>query len=278
MRARLTDHDKTFGPVTFGPTGHWRALGLCAESGDDENSGCSLMLYARRWVIRLALPQIVPPYRERIHADWDAATVARLGRDWYWHVDSRQFGFLLSDGYLSLFYGRQSDDSSTERRRGWFLPWTQWRFVRHSFFGLDGEHLRTDRESSSFEVRRAQSEAQTEFRELMLPKAHFEFVDFDGAHITASAYIEEREWRFGTGLFRWLSLFRRPKVRRSLDIWFSAEVGPKKGSWKGGMRGHGIEMLPDELHEAAFRRYCAEHDLRFVGPIELSKSAAEDAA
>ena len=46
------------------------------------------------------------------------------------------------------------------------------------------------------------------------------------------------------------------KIRRSLDLEFSGETGPEKGSWKGGTVGTGIEMLPGELHEAAFRRYC----------------------
>lgn len=108
-----------------------------------------------------------------------------------------------------------------------------------------------------------------------VPKAHFGFEDYDGEMIIASTYIEEMEWKFGTGWFKWLRFFRKSKVRRSLDLHFSAEVGPEKGSWKGGTTGHGIEMLDGELHEQAFRRYCAtEHDarhgkkyrLRFIGP------------
>jgi hypothetical protein len=93
------------------------------------------------------------------------------------------------------------------------------------------------------------------------------FNDFDGEVITATTHIEEREWRFGTGWFAWLSLFRRPRIIRSLDIRFSAEVGPRKGSWKGGTMGHSIEMLPGELHRGAFQRYAAKHNLRNVFPL-----------
>lgn len=57
---------------------------------------------------------------------------------------------------------------------------------------------------------------------------------------------------------KWLSWFRQPKIRRVLDISFSNETGPEKGSWKGGVMGDGIDMLPGELHEAAFRRYCEQ--------------------
>lgn len=82
--------------------------------------------------------------------------------------------------------------------------------------------------------------------------------DHDGERITATTHIEEREWKFGEGWFRWLSLFRRNMVRRSLSISFDKECGPEKGSWKGGTMGTGIDMLPGELHEAAFRRYCEQ--------------------
>ena len=100
--------------------------------------------------------------------------------------------------------------------------------------------------------------------------------DSDGSLVVASTHIEEREWRLGTGLFRWLSWFVKPKIRRSLSIEFSSEVGPEKGSWKGGLMGTGIDMLPGELHEAAFRRYCAQehrskygrYRLTFVGAVE----------
>lgn len=34
--------------------------------------------------------------------------------------------------------------------------------------------------------------------------------------------------------------------------------------WKGGTTGHAINMLSGELHEAAFRRYCAENNMTFV--------------
>ena len=83
-----------------------------------------------------------------------------------------------------------------------------------------------------------------------------EVADYDDEEITATTYTEEREYKKGTSWCKWLSLFIRPKVVRALDISFSAEVGPRKGSWKGGTVGHGIDMLPGENHESAFRRYC----------------------
>src|SRR3546814_14519349 len=66
-----------------------------------------------------------------------------MGRDWYWDISRREYGFTLSDGHLSVPLGRQTMDSSTEQRWGCFLPWTQWRHVRRSFYGLHGEHVAT---------------------------------------------------------------------------------------------------------------------------------------
>mgnify|MGYP001619279555 CR=1 FL=1 len=83
-------------------------------------------------------------------------------------------------------------------------------------------------------------------------------IDHDGERIGVETYVEERERRLGTGWFRWLGFIVPKRCSRSLDIRFKSEVGPEKGSWKGGLIGHGIDMLPGERHEQAFRRYCKE--------------------
>ncbi|WP_244504945.1 hypothetical protein [Pelagibacterium luteolum] len=182
----------------------------------------------------------------------------------YWDVYRREFGFSVSEGFLHVKLGAQTHDSSTTKDWCKHLPWTQWRHVRHSFYGLDGQHVSTIPDTGKgyrldpgrFERERAIADAT--------PVASFAFDDFDGERLSVATKIEEREWRFGSGWFKWLSIFRRPKISRSLDLKFSGETGKRKGSWKGGTMGHSIEMLPGELHEAAFKRYCAKHDMKFV--------------
>lgn len=256
---RLTDNDRHFLCFDLGQRHpDWRPLGVVLDSGDDEHPGCSLLLRAFGWTLRVRLPRVIKPYGiKHIAKSWDAATIERLGRNWYVEVFPREYGFSLNDGFLQVFLGPQTHDSETTK--GWckHLPWTQWRFVRHSWYGFNGEHLRTDPEMATPEERRAQWDSRHAFEKIM-PKVVFEIEDYDGARIRAATHIEEREWRFGTGWFKWLSLFRKPKVSRSLDIEFSNEVGPEKGSWKGGTMGTSINMLPGELHEDAFRRYCQE--------------------
>lgn len=262
--------------VTTSKTRWW---GCWLSSGDDENPHNSLTVIAGRYHVSLRLPRIIPPYREKVVARyWDAATIARLGRDWYWHTDRREFGVSLMDGHLSVRYGRQADDSKTDRQWGCFLPWTQWRFVRFSLYDLAGQHFWT-RLNDRGGVKGWEEQRDAVAR---VPKARFMFDDFDGKRIEATTHIEEREWTLGTGWCSWLRFFTPNKVRRSLDIAFSEEVGPEKGSWKGGTTGHSIDMLPGESHEAAFRRYCEQDHhsksrrfrIRFVARLAVEQDRA----
>lgn len=267
-RCRWTDNDHTFGPFVYGYSNGYRSISLSLSSRGEEDPHSSLSLTVAGHTFALLLPEFaVPAYRRKVYPDWDEATVRRLGRNWYWDIDRRRFGFSYVDGFLMVYRGRSTMDSSTDRTWGKHLPWTQWRHVRHSFYGLKGEHVATIPDTGKpylgdpgrWEHERAIREAT--------PTVSFEFDDYDGERIIAKTKIEEREWHFGAGWFEWLSLFRAPKISRSLDIDFSAETGRRKGSWKGGTVGHAIEMRPGELHEAAFRRYCAEHEMTFAGSV-----------
>lgn len=266
---RLTDDDRTLGPLTWGRAG-WRAFGI-SIAGEDTDYGysCHLGGYAFGWAWRLSLPPLIPPFRRKVIAgSWDAATVARLGRNWYYDSHRREYGFRFSgDGFLQVFLGAQTHDSTTTQDWSWFLPWKQWRHVRHSIYGVDGEHLFDESAYPNWLDFHKAKEA--------VPARSFLLEDYDGVRIVATTRIEEREWRFGDKWCSWLSIFRKPKINRTLDIHFSSEVGPEKGSWKGGTVGTGIDMLPGELHEAAFRRFCeGEHPapqgrryrVKYVGP------------
>lgn len=262
-RRRWGDNDIYFGPLTFARDKHYRPIAIVLSSGEDEYPGASLRFSGGGFTMIVALPSwLVSAEKTRVYPQWDEEVVKRLGRDWYWAITKREYGFSLSDGFLNFSLGRQTMDSSSEQRWGCFLPWTQWRHVRHSLYGLDGSHF-TDVPQprlESWEQRQRVIDA--------CPTVNFAFRDFDGEALTATTRIEEREWRFGTGWFKWLSAFARPKVSRSLDITFSGETGKRKGSWKGGTTGHSIDMRPGELHASAFARYCSEHDMLFLGEAQ----------
>lgn len=270
--ARWGDNDRHFGPLTYGVSDyrHWAVVLTSSGDGQDNDRACQLRINLLSFYLILVLPNIVKPHRTKVYPKWDTATVARLGRDYYWDIDPRSYGFIVNDGHFNIRYGRTGGsacDSNIEQRWSCFLPWTQWRFIRHSFYDLNGLLFWAEVESETRALRKLGGRYDKERRAIvdswtcLCPTAKFMFSDFDGEVIEATTKIEEREWLFGTGWFKWLSLFRLPMVRRSLDIHFSSETGKRKGSWKGGTVGHSIEMLPGELHESAFRRYCTEHGM-----------------
>lgn len=263
-RRRWGDNDIYFGPFTFAFRERWRHTAVVMSSGEEEYPGAYLRFSAFGNTVIMGVPNwLIRPYvswHDLSNADW--AKPGPDGRKGYVEVDRREYGFTLSDGHLSVHLGRQTNDSSTTQDWGCFLPWTQWRHVRHSLYGLDGSLFADLKQGIHWQ---SQERLARDILEEHCPAVSFEFDDFDGERITATTKIGEREWLFGTGYFKWLSLFRRPKVRRSLDIRFSRETGKRKGSWKGGTVGHSIDMQPGELHDAAFRRYCSEHDMTFVG-------------
>lgn len=267
---RWSNRDFHLWPFTWSVSKNSR-FGIMLDSGAREGGGgdCHIRFSAFGYVLICELPQIIPHYVERRSVIYRREEfIARTGRDYYEDVFPREYGFHFFEGAVHVHYGAQTHDSSTTKSSVYFLPWKAWRHVRQSFYGLEGEHF-----ASIPERPRIAWEAQDAIKNAC-PKVRFAFEDYDGQSLIATTHIEEREWLAGEGWFRWLSWFRRPKVRRTLKIEFSGETGKEKGSWKGGTIGTGIEMMPGELHEAAFRRYCEQehrskngsYRIRFIGP------------
>lgn len=254
---KLLNTDKHYGPLTIAS---WhKSFSLCLESDkrDGEPTGKAYILatsFGRAIRLRV-FGWLCPAWKERwVECNWDAETVKRLGRSGYWKAHPRKFGFSLSDmgnGYdfLQVFYGASTHDRSTDKTWCQHLPWKQWDHVRHSLYTPTGEHFYTEDRNADFQEFFAKQDA--------CPKQSFRLRDYDGEMVTAECQVEEREWCKGSGWFKWLRWFYQPKVVRSLDIRFSTGVGTEKGSWKGGMIGHGIEMLPGETPTQAMERYCA---------------------
>lgn len=235
------------------------------SSGDgEEYAGCKLNIGFSKWYITIPLPAIIKPHaRKVIPTSWDEATIARLGRNYYFDYTERRYGFSLFENHFNVYLGRNSHDSQTEQRWSCFLPWGEWRHVRYSLYDLDGKHFWTQsdrdypKDFSKYDRQREQ--------EKLVPKAQFLIRDFDGEEIQATTFVSEREWRRGDKWCKWLSLFYKPMIRRDLDISYDKEVGPRKGSWKGGMMGHSIQLLEGESPESAFKRACVKENVEFIG-------------
>ncbi|NEZ65648.1 hypothetical protein D0962_23310 [Leptolyngbyaceae cyanobacterium CCMR0082] len=218
------------------------SLWISIHSGDDEYP-CRLSIAAFRRYFTQQLPAwVLRPYQKPCQY-----------QDRKFTIDyDRCYGVSLTENYLSFDYGCQTGDSNEDKQKGFFLPWGEWEHIRCTLYNLDGS-IHTADTSQSFE--------DWDKARNSVPKAEFNCRDYDGMEFVATAYIEEREWRRGVSWFKWLRLFVKPKIRRSLDLEFSKGIGREKDYGKGGTTCHGIEMQPDESVEAAFRRYCTEHEI-----------------
>lgn len=276
QRPRWSDNDKNLGPFTYSKgSSSYSRTGATLVSGDDEYPGCCIRLHSFGRTLIVWLPPIIRPHRVKHTAEsWDAQTVARMGRNWYYETFPRQYGAVAADGALHMYYGPQTHDSSSTKSKCYFLPWRQWRFIRFSLYDLNGKlfwQALEKQRKPGISTFKAQHDATKQ-----CPKARFEFDDYDGQRIVATTHIEEREWLAGEKWCAWLSWFQRPRVRRDLSLSFSAEIGREKGSWKGGTVGHSIELRPGELHQAGFIRYCQQKHrskhgafkLTYIGPAE----------
>lgn len=258
---RWGDNDKNFGPFTYAKDRGYHPFALIVKSGGDEDYRAStirLSFFGHTFIA--IVPGIIKPWRRWVDTSkYEWSTNPAGG---YWDTYPREYGVSLSEGFLQLFLGAQTHDSETTQSWSMLLPWTQWRQIRHCLYDLDGglfwsEPKRVKGKPWNYDAWRAAKES--------VPTATFAFTDYDGEALTARTYVEEREHRAGEGWFKWVGLLRRPRVSRSLTIEFSGETGREKGSWKGGTVGHSIEMLPGEMHAAAFARYCEKHQMTCGG-------------
>lgn len=265
---RWSDNDKYLGPFTYAYEPRYRKLAVMLGSGDgDDYPGCRLRICVGAHTLIAALPPIIKPWKvwHEITTEPTRSKIISQGREpGYWDSYDNEYGFSLFEGAAHFHFGPQTHDSTTTKSKCYFYPWREHRCIRHSLYDLEGE-LFADLPEWGF--RHKNGWTVKDAIEGACPVAKFDFMDFDGESIVATCRIEEREWKRGKGLFRLLFLGRN-RISRSLDLRFSSEVGNRKGSWKGGTIGHSIKMLPGELHEAAFRRYCEQEGLTFVGTTQ----------
>lgn len=258
---RWSDNDRYLGPFTYAPS-DYDLWALMLGSGNDEYPHCRIRISAFRRTLICRLPAIIKPYKEWVDTskyDWNKD---KTGIQGYWDTHKREYGFSYSDKALHIHYGAQTNCWPGEKSKVFFIPWLSWRHVRTSHYDTNGNLYYTEPKTKIGLGDNSWRDRQDIIDSC--PTVSFLFKDFDGTEIIAITTIQEREWHFGEGKFKWLSWFKKPMIRRSLDIRFSSEVGPEKGSWKGGTIGHSIEMEPGELHEKAFKRYCEkEHRSKY---------------
>lgn len=228
--------------------------GISLESGDgvDESKGCCLRLTWRRRSLIFELPPLIRPWR-----------CPKSGE-----VYAREYGIAYTDEMLFFRYGAQSNWASD--RKVWCcpLPW-DWQRFRKVLHDLEMNPVWEWHDqlpigdvplALSFPDKCDLYQAAID----SCPHRTFRFYDFDGEPTEARTHAESSEWRRGTRGFGWLRFITQPEIFFELKIEYSKPVGPRKHQGKGTL-GHGIELFPGELHEAAFRRYCEANNMKFIG-------------
>ncbi len=117
-----------------------------------------------------------------------------------------------------------------------------WRHMRHSVRCADGSW---EPYVGSWERDKA-----ADHRENFLFPYRYVLKSGEVQERTATVYVSQMEWR--PRCLKWTRLFA--KIRTSIDVAFSDEVGERTGSWKGGTIGCGWDLLPNETPEQALRR------------------------
>jgi hypothetical protein len=175
---RWGDDDVAIGNFVFAKNDpKWVYVGIRSACKDQEYDKCVFMIRCWKLTFRWSLPNIIKPHLVKVKANWDEATVKRMGRDWYHNSYYREYSIGVYDGHLSMEYGIQNENGYGDiksKRKGWFLPWTQWRFIRRSLYDLDGKLFWECYESKDRAVNRANMDVWYE-KKKECPSAYFLF-------------------------------------------------------------------------------------------------------
>lgn len=268
---RYGDNDNHWWRFRYSPkSSGWTPTGIMLETsggGYDESDRAFniLSVSVRGRTLGIILPQFVKPYEKLRVFTPDGDDQPRS----YIETFRREFGFRIVEGSLCWHYGAQTHEWPGCKSKHWFFPWRETRHIRHSLYDDAGDHFADMPDHkpvrlgdvNSWKARAALEEACSVRMFLFAEKS-------DGDLRIATCRTEEREWRHGRGVWRWLLAWKRNKVSRSLSISYSDEVGRRKGSWKGGTLGTGIEFEKGELTPIeAFTRHCKKEELVFITDV-----------
>lgn len=257
------DKDRIFGPFLFmyekRVDGRGAYINLSIKSSGRESPGY-IRLSIGPLTFMLNVGELLKPIEYKVYPpSWDDETKKRLGRDYYIDYVKQEYGFHYDHGYLNIKYGASTMDSATDKSKGWFMPWIEWRIVSERLYDVDMDVF-AEFEGDTI----AEWHKKYEARE-RCPTINFFIKDYDGEIIQARTRVEGCTRRWGTKRHWWMGYLRKPRITQTLEMTFDSEVGKRKGSWKGGMVGTSITMLPGENHKKAFMRWCeAEKGVTFM--------------
>ncbi|MHA1287473.1 MAG: hypothetical protein ACTSPB_08725 [Candidatus Thorarchaeota archaeon] len=134
-----------------------------------------------------------------------------------------------------------------------YMPWS-YDWIRTSVYRKDGrwEHEMPGNRKEFW---------KKEWDEVILKETHPYVWKVDGEIIqeaNATITVEQRKWR--PRWFKWTSLFNY--VKTEINVEFDRGMGPKRGTWKGGVVGTSFIMLDGETSIQTLQRMQREYIFR----------------
>lgn len=157
------------------------------------------------------------------------------------HEIMESWGFSTLDGSVHLSWG--------DAVKIVHFPWADWVHVSHLVMRPDGSFVPFVGSWEEKQPHRPDGK-EPDGRHTETHAYHYLLKSGEVQHIDATISVERREWRLRW--LRWTSLFA--KVRHSIDVSFSDEVGERAGSWKGGTVGCGYDLRPNETPRECLMR------------------------
>lgn len=250
------------------------ALGIQTPWGDDCGYEKYCLFHGKiwKWSLWLKVPEFFKPRKKWVDLSKESwATVGKDGRKGYWEHIMRDYGFSFTPDALHVRYGIQPgywsarDPKNSDHSKVFWYPW-KLTHVRHSILDLNQKIVYTSKEWDNLTKPKWNMKHPQAFHFIQDASciAFFDYYDkYNDCTVTARAYVEEREWHMG--LWKWMRLFTKNFewgrfIRRELYVEFFEEVGPRKGSWKGGVMGCSLYIRPGETTHEAIERFKNEWD------------------
>lgn len=250
------------------------ALGIQNPWGDDCGHEEYCLFHGKiwKWSLWLKIPELFKPKKRWVDLSKKSwARVGEDGRKGYWEHIRRDYSISFTPEAVYLRYGiqpgcwKRDDPENSDHSKVFQYPW-QLTHVRHSILDLNQRIAYNSKEWDELTKPKWNMNHEQSFNFIQDSSCitFFEYFDkYNNCTVRARAYVEEREWH--VGLWKWMHRFTKMFdwgrfVRRQLYVEFLEGVGPRKGSWKGGVMVCGFDILPGETTNDAVERFKNEWD------------------
>ena len=164
----------------------------------------------------------------------------------YGDCDAPTWGIQIHDSSLWIMKGGDGNMNGGSKWWSWDIPFFTKVHVRHDVMcNLANWDEPEDLRLVSYDhlQRHSGKDYVPLIENELVKKYYYDYLDsYDNTRIPCTFWVEEREWR--PKWLTWTGCFK--KVHRYIEIEFKNEVGPDKGSWKGGVLGCSYDLLPGE--------------------------------